>query len=164
MSESETSKFFKMTKAVPGNVIFFLHSFSNPSIQKTIKLTRRNPAINLPLDWALGVFTDDESYALYKKGVITFEKNNELVKEAYDRGAYFSEELDFEPASENSGKEIFDILQSGNRQKILEIVQKYGNENVKLVAIEHLDELRQGVVSMLEGIFKVQLTMDGGEE
>ena len=46
----------------------------------------------------------------------------------------------------------------------MEIVQKYGNENVKLVAIEHLDELRQGVVSMLEGIFKVQLTMDGGEE
>lgn len=51
MSENnETPKFFRMTKAVPGNVVIVMHPFSNPQMRKVVRLTHRNPHQNLPLD------------------------------------------------------------------------------------------------------------------
>lgn len=161
MSEN-TPKFFKMTKAIPGNVVMIIHPFSNPELSKVVKLTHRNPSQNLPLDWALGIFMNNESYNLYKKGIITFDRNEELAKEAYENGAYFSDVLEFEPSTEKDMPLILDILKKGNRQAILNAIEKYGNDKVRMVAIENLEDLSQGVVTMLEGIFKIQLTMDGG--
>lgn len=164
MSENSTPKVFRMIKTVPGNVIVILHPFSNPELKKVVRLTHRNPTQNLPLDWALGIFADDESYLLYKKGIITFDKNEELVKAAYEEGAYFDDKLDFLPAERDADEKIYEILKSGRRQSILDAIEKYGVNTVKLVAIEKLDTLPQGIVTMLEGIFKVQLVIDGGND
>jgi hypothetical protein len=43
-------KFFKLQKAVPGNIIFTLHPVSNPALTKEIYLTNRQPSVMLPAD------------------------------------------------------------------------------------------------------------------
>ena len=153
-------KVFKIKKTVPGSVLFIVHPVSNPMLTKQIYLTDRNPIQFLPLDWALGIFMDDGNYKLYKKGMFTFEHNDEIVKEAFKAGVYFDEALDFTPAKENNEELIFSVLKGGNRASIDKAIKDYGSENVKKVAIAHVDELNTGVVRMLESIFKIQLVID----
>lgn len=153
-------KVFKIKKTVPGSVLFILHPISNPMLTKQIYLTDRNPMQFLPLDWALGVFMDDGNYKLYKKGMFTFENNDELVKAAFEAGVYFDEQLDFTPAREDNEKVILSILKSGNRSSIDKAIKDYGSESVKKVAIAYVEELNTGVVRMLENIFKIQLVID----
>ena len=163
MPETEI-KAFRMKKVIPNDLIIVVHPFSQPQLSKTIKLTNRNPYQVLPLDWALGIFMDDGNYNLYKKGYITFDYNDALVKAAYEAGAYFDDKLDFKPAREDNLEVILSILTSGNRAKILDAIKNYGDNLVKQVAIAHRDELNTGVVNMLEGILKIQLFIDGGED
>ena len=158
---SEQIKVFKLKKVTPKDVIFVLHPLSNPSLSRTISLTDRNPYQMLPLDWALGIFSDDGNYSLYKRGYITFDKNQELVKEAYNAGAYFSDVLEFEPSEEEQPDKILDILKAGNRSAIEKAIKDYNRDVVKSVAMEHVNDLSMGVVGMLENIFKCQLVIDG---
>ena len=156
-------KAFRMKKVIPNDLIFVIHPFSNPQLSKTIRLTNRNPYQVLPLDWALGIFMDDGNYNLYKKGYITFDKNDELVKLAYEMGAYFDDKLDFTPAREDNENVVVSVLKAGNRSNIMNAIQKYGRSFVQHVAVTHRDELSAGVVSMLESILQVQLFVDGGD-
>ena len=160
---SETNKVFRIKKTIPGTVLFTVHPISNPQLSRRVVLTERAPFQFLPLDWALGVFIDDGNYRLYKSGAFTFDKNDELVQLAFESGIYFDEKLDFTPAKEDNEKEILDILNSGVRADIEKAIKEYGELSVRQVAIAHADELKSGIVRMLEGIFKVQLVMDGGE-
>ena len=163
MSEiiNEAPKMFKLQKAVPGNVLFTLHPVSNPSLAKEIYLTNRQPSVILPADWALGVFASDGVYAMYQNGVFTFDNNKALAKLAYDQSIYFSEDLDFTPIDSNNVEIINSILKTGNRKAIDDAIEKYSKERVKEIAISCVKELSMGVVSMLEGIFHVQLVVDG---
>ena len=163
MSEIE-KKVFRVKKTTPGTVLFIVHPISNPLLTRQIILTDRNPSQYLPLDWALGIFIDDGNYRLFKSGAFTFENVEELVKIAYEEGVYFDEKLDFTPAKEDNEKVILGILDSGVRAKIEEAINNYGENTVKRVAVNHVAELKAGFVRMLEGIFKVQLTVDGGDE
>lgn len=160
MSENVQPKTFRMKKLVPGDVILAVHPFSNPELKKVIHLTKRNPYQVLPLDWALGIFMDDANYNLYKKGYITFENNEALVKAAYEAGAYFDDQLDFTPATEDNMDVIFEMISSGNRAKLQEAVKKFGREKVLAIVIEKRDELSMGVIQMCEGFFKTQLIID----
>jgi len=153
-------KVFKIKKTIPGNVLFILHPVSNPTLEKEIYLTDRRPSMFLPLDWALGIFLDDGNYRLYKKGVFTFENNEELVQAAYEAGVYFDEHLDFTPVKEDNEKTILGILQSGNRASIEKSVKDYGKELIIKVAAANVDSLSTGVVRMLESVLKVQLVID----
>lgn len=157
-------KIFKLKKVTPNNVVFVLHPLSNQQLSKKVVLTDRNPYQMLPLDWALGIFIDDGAYSLYKNGYVTFDNNEELVKAAYEAGAYFSDVLDFVPSKEEDMDKVFEILRSGNRSAIMDAIKKYGNETVRTVAIKVASELSVGVVNMLEGIFKCQLIIDGEKE
>jgi len=154
-------KVFKLKKTTPNDVIFVLHPLSNQALSKTVVLTERNPYQMLPLDWALGMFIDDGLYSLYKNGYVTFDENEELVKAAYENGAYFSDVLDFVPSKEENLDKIFKVLQSGNRSAIMDVIKEYGNDSVKNVAIKNANNLSVGVVNMLEQIFKCQLIIDG---
>lgn len=162
MPETEI-KAFRMKKVIPNDLILIVHPFSNPQLSKTIRLTNRNPYQVLPLDWALGIFMDDGNYNLYKKGYITFDHNDALVKAAYEAGAYFDDKLDFTPAKEDNEKVVLASLMGGNRAKILATIKEFGENLVKQVAIAHRDELNAGVVNMLENILKIQLFIDGGD-
>lgn len=163
MSENinEAPKIFKLQKTVPGNVLFTLHPVSNPALAKEIYLTNRQPSVMLPADWALGVFASDGLYTMYQKGVFTFDNNKALAKLAYDQSLFFSEDLDFTPIDSNNVEIIKNILKAGNRKGIEDAIEKYGKERVKEVAISCVKELSMGVVNMLEGIFHVQLVVDG---
>lgn len=163
MSEiiNEAPKFFKLQRTVPGNVLFTLHPVSNPALAKEIYLTSRQPSVMLPADWALGVFASDGIYAMYQKGVFTFDNNKALAKLAYDQSIFFSEDLDFTPIEPNNVEIIKNILKAGNRKGIEDAIEKYTKERVKEVAISCVKELSMGVVNMLEGIFHVQLVVDG---
>lgn len=162
MSET-TIKVYRMKKTVPGDVLMVIHPLSNMELSRTIYLTDRNPVQVLPQDWALGIFMDNGNYNMYKQGYITFENNDELVKAAYEAGAYFDEMLDFTPAKENNEQLILTVLKAGNRANINKAIKDYGTDAVKQVAIMNVEGLSTGVVRMLEEIFKVQLVMDGGE-
>lgn len=156
---SET-KVFKIKKTTPGNVLFILHPISNPMLTKEIYLTDRRPFQFLPMDWALGIFMDDGNYRLYKKGMFTFENNDELVKAAYEAGVYFDEKLDFTPVKEDNDKEILAILKSGNRASIDKAIKDFGRDLIIKVAASNVDSLNTGVVRMLESLLKVQLVID----
>lgn len=163
MSENinEAPKIFKLQKTVPGNVLFTLHPVSNPALAKEIYLTNRQPSVMLPADWALGVFASDGLYTMYQKGVFTFDNNKALAKLAYDQSLFFSEDLDFTPIDSNNVEIIKNILKTGNRKAIEDAIEKHTQERVKEVAISCVKELSMGVVNMLEGIFHVQLVVDG---
>ena len=158
---NEAPKIFKLQKTVPGNVLFTLHPVSNPALAKEIYLTNRQPSVMLPADWALGVFASDGLYTMYQKGVFTFDNNKALAKLAYDQSLFFSEDLDFTPIDSNNVEIIKNILKTGNRKAIEDAIEKYTKERVKEVAISCVKELSMGVVNMLEGIFHVQLVVDG---
>lgn len=163
MSENinEAPKIFKLQKTVPGNVLFTLHPVSNPALAKEIYLTNRQPSVMLPADWALGIFASDGLYTMYQKGVFTFDNNKALAKLAYNQSLFFSEDLDFTPIESNNVEIIKNILKTGNRKSIEDAIEKYTKERVKEVAISCVKELSMGVVNMLEGIFHVQLVVDG---
>jgi hypothetical protein len=152
---------FTIIKTVPGTVLFSLHPISNPSLQRLIKLTAKNPKQALPVDWAMGVFADPGVYSLYESKAFTFDDNEGAVKTAFEKGVYFDDKLDFEPAPQDLTNVIFSILQGGNRAAILKSIEDYGNDLVKDVAIANANDLTQSVIRMLENIFKIQLTIDG---
>jgi len=154
------TKVFKIKKTTPGNVLFILHPVSNPMLTKEVYLTDRRPFQFLPTDWALGIFMDDGNYRLYKKGMFTFENNDELVKAAYEAGVYFDEQLDFTPVKEDNEKEILAILKSGNRASIDKAIKDFGKEMIIKVAASNVDGLNTGIVRMLESLLKVQLVID----
>lgn len=162
MSET-VQKVFKIRKVIPGDVLFIIHPMSNMDLSKTIVLTDRNPVKALPLDWALGIFLDTGNYNLYKQGVFTFEDNDEMVRLAYESGAYFDDKLDFKPAKQDNEKAILAVLMAGNRAAIEKCIKDHGEAIVKQIAIMHVDELSNGVTRMLESMFKIQLLIDGGD-
>lgn len=161
MSEIKT---FKITKTTPGTVLFRISPASNNTISRLVTLTDRNPHQVLPLDWALGIFLDSGVYALYQQGAFTCNDNEGLVKAAYEAGVYFDDKLDFTPTKQGYEDEIFAILSKGNRAAILDAIKQHGDERVRNVAIARVKDLTQGVVSMLETYFHIQLTIDGASE
>lgn len=154
-------KNFQIIKTVPGTVIFNLHPISNPTLSRRVMLTNQNPKQSLPLDWALGIFADAGTYSLYQNKSFTFDNNEAIVKAAFENGVYFDDKLDFEPAQLDRTETIFAVLQGGNRQAILKLIDEEGSDAVKDVAIAKADNLTNGVNKMLESIFKIQLTVDG---
>lgn len=155
------SKNYVLTKTTPNEVLFNLHPVSNMGLTRRIYLTKNNPKVALPEDWALGVFQDEGVYTMYKNGYFTFDDNESIAKAAYENGVYFDDKLDFEPASIDRDKIILEALHKGNRTEILSLVDKYGNGLVQDVAIANLGDLSQAVIKMLENILKVQLVVDG---
>ena len=160
MSE-KTIKNFQIIKTVPGTVIFNLQPASNPSLSRRVMLTNQNPKQSLPLDWALGIFADPGTYSLYQDKLFTFDNNEAIVKAAFDAGVYFDDKLDFEPAQPDRTEIIFATLKAGNRQAIMDLIAKEGENAVKDVAIDRANEITSGINKMLESIFKIQLTVDG---
>ena len=64
MSEN---KFFKIIKTTPNQVMFILHSISNPSLSKLVRLTDRIQEQTVHVDWELDLFLYDENYKLFNK-------------------------------------------------------------------------------------------------
>lgn len=161
MSEitTNTPQVFRIKKTRPGTVIFALTPVSNPNLTRVVSLTEHSPSVNLPIDWALGVFTDEALYGMYKQGYFSFDKNKELVKEAQRQGVFFDEVLDFVPAEDHSA-EILTILKKGMRSELEAAEKKFGKELVKDVAIDKLSELPVGIVNLLEQRYNIQLTID----
>lgn len=158
---SENMITFKITKTTPGTVLFRLSPVSNNTISRVVRLTDRNPHQVLPLDWALGIFVDNEVYSLYQHGAFTCNDNDGLAKAAYTAGVYFDDKLDFTPVKEDYVNTIADILIKGERSAIMNAVKQYGNDKVKAVAIANAKNLTHGVIQMLENLFHIQLTLDG---
>ena len=158
MSEIKT---FTIKKTIPGSVLFNLSPISNQSMKKEIYLTSRMPQQNLPLDWALGIFLDNSLYDMYKKGIFTFTDNKAIVQAAIEAGVYFGEALDFTPVTEDATPRILKVLKGGVRADILKVIKEYGDDMVKAVVMKHANDLTTGVISMLENIWNIQLTMDG---
>ena len=157
MSEN---KFFKITKTHPSDVLFHLSPISNPELKKEVYLTHRKPSMNLPVDWALGIFLDNGLYNMYKQGYFTFSNTDELVKEAIDQGVYFDEKLDFTPKKGDEEKLVLDALKLGQAGKINALCTQYGDETVKNIAICNVDQIPSGVVQFLEKKFGIQLLID----
>lgn len=164
MSEQENPKVFRMFKSTANDVMLVIHPFSNMQLSKTISLTKRNPFAMLPADWAIGIFMDKDNYGLYKKGIISFDNNEALVKAAYEAGAYFSAELEFTPAKKDNTEIILTILKSGNHKNIESAVEKYGRDEIINCASANAGILPSGVVKMLESMLKIQLIVDGVED
>ena len=148
-----------LTKTSPNDVIFTLHPLSNPQLSKIIRLTKRMPKQALPEDWALGIFFDTSLYDMYKKGIFTFDRNDDLVKAAVANNVYFDDSLDFTPAKETLERDVLTILKAGNRSNILKAIDKHGKDFVKDVAIANVSELTNAITSMLEEMFKISLTV-----
>lgn len=156
-----SDRIYKLIKTVPNTVLIELHSISNRQLAKKVILTDRIPQQALPLDWALDVFLDASLYDMYRKGYITFDDNDSIVKEAIAANVYFDDALDFTPAKPDKVETILKTLKVGNRSEILKTIDSYGRDSVLSVAQANIDSLTHNVISMLEGIFKIQFTADG---
>lgn len=156
-----SEKIYKIIKTVPGTVLIAIHPISNQQLTKLIHLTDRIPQQALPMDWALDVFLDSSLFNLYQRGVITFDDNESLLQAAIENNVYFGEALDFTPAAPDRPKKILEILKSGVRSNILSVIDEYGKDVVFDVAKANVNNLTHNVISMLEGIFKIQLVADG---
>ena len=132
MSEIKT---FTIKKTVPGSVLFTLSPISNQALKKEIYLTGRMPQQTLPLDWALGIFLDNDVYSMYKNGIFTFTDNNSILQAARESGIYFDEALDFAPAGEDNTPKILKVLKGGVRSEIFKAIKDYGDDLVKSVVI-----------------------------
>lgn len=152
-------KSFIVKKVVPGNVFFTVSPMSNPSIRRVINLTERTPQQVLPLDWVLGFLMDQGNYTLYRKGVITFDNNDELSKIAVENGVWF-EALDFTPAEDDRAAKLLVTLKAGNRPAIKLAIDKYGKDFVADVASHNIDQLTTSVVTLLESLLETQLVID----
>lgn len=158
MSEN---KVFTVKKTTPGAVLFKVSPLSNPGLRREIYLTNRLPQQTLPLDWVLGIFIDNAAFNMYKKGLFTFTDNEGAIQAAQDAGVYFGE-IDFTPAKEDPTNTILKTLKSGVRGEILKAIQNYGDDVVKDVVVANISSLTNGVITMLENHWKIQLTLDGG--
>ena len=163
MPETERKQFV-LIKTTPDDVLFTLRSVENPQLTRQIYLTSTHAKQPLPVEWALSILADSVLYTMYKRGLFTFDANDELAALAYERGYLFDNKLDFTPASPQDDALILSILKVGNRTKIEETIKKFGKERVKSVAVANLANLTQNVISVLEKMFGVQLTVDGVSE
>lgn len=151
---------FTIKKTTPNKVLFLLHSLSNPNQVKRVVLTKKQPQVALPDDWALDIFFNSANFNLYKKGLITFDDNEAAVRAAAERGVYYDDKLSFTPAKDTDLDEIKTALFSGNRTKIEDAIERFGKDRVLEVATANADELTSAVTRVIEGIFKVQLTLN----
>lgn len=157
MSENKN---YTLIKTTPNDLLFDLHPVSNFGLTRRIYLNNKTEKQALPLDWALGVFQDDGVFQMYKQGLFTFDRNDEIVKAAFENGVYFGDTLDFTPAAPDQNKIILAILKKGKRAEINQAIEIYGKDTVKDVAILNLDSLTQGVVTMLESVLQTQFTIE----
>lgn len=156
------NKTIRMINTTPNLIIFRLSPYDNPANSRVIKLgaTNLNKVITMPMSLALGVFTSDDVYGLYKKGYFTFDNNEELLQAAKEASLYFADELDFKPADKNTNETILTQLQKGNRSAIEKAIKEYGKERVMDVAKANLDNLTTGVKTMLEQTLKVSFSLN----
>lgn len=156
------NKTIRMINTTPNLIIFRLSPYDNPANSRVIKLgaTNLNKVITMPMSLALGVFTSDDVYGLYKKGYFTFDNNEELLQAAKEASLYFADELDFKPADKNTNETILTQLQKGNRSAIEKAIKDYGKERVMDVAKANLDNLTTGVKTMLEQTLKVSFSLN----
>lgn len=141
--------YFVITKTVPGTVIFDLSPITNTEQHRIIKLTEKMPSTRLPKDWALGVFLKTEVFDMYKKGIFTFDNPEEVTKLAVQEQVYFGDELDFKPRSKDYVNNILTVLKQAQRNAIIEAI-KEDRDVVLAVAQEHINELTNGTISLLE--------------
>lgn len=156
------NKTIRMINTTPNLIIFRLSPYDNPANSRVIKLgaTNLNKVITMPMSLALGIFTSDDVYGLYKKGYFTFDNNEELLQAAKEASLYFADELDFKPADKNTNETILTQLQKGNRSAIEKAIKEYGKERVMDVAKANLDNLTTGVKTMLEQTLKVSFSLN----
>ena len=156
------NKTIRMINTTPNLIIFRLSPYDNPANSRVIKLgaTNLNKVITMPMSLALGVFTSDDVYGLYRKGYFTFDNNEELLQAAKEASLYFADELDFKPADKNTNETILTQLQKGNRSAIEKAIKEYGKERVMDVAKANLDNLTTGVKTMLEQTLKVSFSLN----
>lgn len=156
------NKTIRMINTTPNLIIFRLSPYDNPANSRIIKLgaTNLNKVITMPMSLALGVFTSNDVYGLYKKGYFTFDNNEELLQAAKEASLYFADELDFKPADKNTNETILTQLQKGNRSAIEKAIKEYGKERVMDVAKANLDNLTTGVKTMLEQTLKVSFSLN----
>lgn len=159
MAERKT---IKMINATPNLLFFNLSPYDNPSNVRLIRLgaSNTNKAIILPIEVALGVFTDASAYKLYKKGYITFEDNDLLLREAKEANLYFADELDFKPADKQTNELILTQLQKGSRAALEAAIKQYGRDKVLDIAKVNLDNLTTNVKTILEGLLGVSFSIN----
>lgn len=162
MSEVNVKETIRMINTTPNLIIFNLSPYDNPSNVRIIKLgaSNTNKVITMPISLALGVFTNNEVYRLFKKGYFTFSDVNKLVQAAKEADLYFADDLDFVPADEKTNDTILTQLMKGNRAAIESAIRDYGKDKVMDIAKANIDKLTIGVKQMLEQTLQVSFSLN----
>lgn len=155
------NKYFIVTKTIPGEVYFELSPIDNSEQHRIINLTEAAPTVRLPHNWALGIFLNPIAFKMFQRGLFTFNDVDAAVKAAYEEQVYFGEELDFAPVKVEINKEVLEALKSGKKNEIMKyLASDTDKSRVLTVAHDHINELTQGVISLLEKELGVQLIVD----
>lgn len=159
MSERKT---IKMINTTPNLIIFNLAPYDNPGNVRVIKLgaSNTNKAIIMPIELALGVFTDASAYRLYKKGYFTFDDNDFLLKEAQEAALYFADKLDFKPAAQDTNQTILTQLTKGSRAALEAAIKEHGKDRVIDVARANLASLTTNTKTILEQMLSVSFSLN----
>lgn len=161
MEQIKLNEYFIVTKTVGGRVTFLIKNDETQASLKVV-LTPEQPSKRLPGSWAVNVFSTEDAYRMYKLGYFTFDRNEDLMRLAYESGHYFDTVLDFTPVKPDQLSIILEILKSGNKEAVKPfLISDKNKRDIVSLAVDHIKELKMDMVRFLEDALKIQLTTDG---
>ncbi len=95
---------------------------------------------------------------MFKEGIFIFEKQDEIVKKAQEKGVFFDEIppqiVDITPIVKAS-------LLKGGQANINKAIAEHGKKIVIEVAKEYIDDLSNSTIDYIQAKLNVQLRIDG---
>lgn len=147
-----TTIFFN--KLSEGSVSLFMQDADGILPSRWFVMDGRMPRIGVPLNYALGVFTDASLKHMLDNNYFEVENVDALVKAAQEKGFIaLSEEEEKEiQAPRRKPEVILAILKGGNADKIRELFESSDKERAFDIAIKNSKSLSVETVRLIEEI------------
>jgi hypothetical protein len=161
--EAEKSKYVKIIKTCPGNLIIRIVNPMTRLEQRLEFMSGKNEQL-ISLEWASYVYSDSSSgvYKMFRDGYFTFDDPELVAKTAKENGILMGD-VDFTPNSPSYVDDILVVLKKGDKTAIDGyLTSPKGADDVIQIANSHIGELTKSTISYLEEKCKISLEVDGG--
>lgn len=155
--EQSIKKTFKIIKTCVGSIRFMIESAEHQL--REVYLDDNRKFINLPEDWAVGVFRNPGAYNCYKLGYFTFENPEEIARIAAEQGEYF-EDTTLLPKKQTYLQDILEILKTSKRSEIEALCNSENEQTIVAIVKENHDQLTRGTIKYVSELLNVELNFD----
>lgn len=142
-------------KNISGTVAFNLEDFFGETQARSFILTTARPEINVPIKYALSLFTSSGAMHLLVKGLIVISKNKEQFFAALNEQQIVDVEY-YSNLEIPTDEEIIARLNRGTAEEITELLEQF-EEKVFDVATAYVDDLSSRSIKTIEEITNIAL-------